>query len=175
MSARLFSREHNQAVARRIREAHGIEMTPDQVAAERRSAYAKIRAELARRGDPDPPPTDEELYVMIHLASEGGRLGLMPAQSPPRVTLLCQTCTGLPAQWLGQLADGRTVHLRYDPGVLSVGFAADARAATLAALCTPELRRVGLSYEPGEVPTRADLARLTAGVLDWSELVPHGF
>jgi hypothetical protein len=61
----------NQFVARRIRETEGIEMTPDQVDATRRSAYAKIREAVRAAGCPMPEDDGEMLEFMVQLRREG--------------------------------------------------------------------------------------------------------
>lgn len=44
---------------------------------------------------------------------------------PPKVAALTNTCIACPAQWEGNLEDGRTVYVRYRYGGLSVGIGKD--------------------------------------------------
>ncbi|MBV8069207.1 MAG: hypothetical protein JO270_04830 [Acidobacteriaceae bacterium] len=60
-----FSAEHNRRVARHCHD-QGIELTPDQVVAERRAAYRTIREKMRQRGL-KVPDSDEEL---AHLLAE---------------------------------------------------------------------------------------------------------
>jgi hypothetical protein len=65
------SREHDQQVARMIRDRHGIEMTPGQVAQTRKEAYAKIREELNARGFEGIPDGDQELLDWMKRLQRG--------------------------------------------------------------------------------------------------------
>jgi len=60
---RPFDREHNQRARQSLAE-HGIEMTPDQLIAERKAAYAAIRHGLQAKGF-RVPDSDEELFLLI--------------------------------------------------------------------------------------------------------------
>lgn len=61
-----LSKEHTQASRQRLAEA-GIEMTPDELDAERKAAYATIREEMRKRGH-YVPESDEELFELIRQA-----------------------------------------------------------------------------------------------------------
>lgn len=58
-----LSREHNARARERLAE-QGIEMTPDELVATRKAAYATIRAEMRKRGH-EMPDSDEELFRVI--------------------------------------------------------------------------------------------------------------
>jgi hypothetical protein len=58
-----LGKEHNQAVLRAMHD-QGVEMTPDELMATRKSAYAKIRAGLRRRGVACP---DEDRAFIVWL------------------------------------------------------------------------------------------------------------
>jgi hypothetical protein len=59
-----LGREHTRATARKIREEHGIEMTPDEVIEHRKLAYAKIRVEMRAKGHVV-PDDDTELFLWM--------------------------------------------------------------------------------------------------------------
>lgn len=58
-----LSKEHNQRARMHLAEK-GVEMTPDELVAERKAAYATIRAEMRTRGH-EVPDSDEELFLLI--------------------------------------------------------------------------------------------------------------
>lgn len=55
-----------QTVARKVRDGHGIELTPAQVQIELDNAYATIRREMVRAGHSEfAGMSDEEIYKML--------------------------------------------------------------------------------------------------------------
>lgn len=68
----LFDRKHNARVAQLLKETYRVEMTPEQLDAERRRIYAKLRASMANLGDPNALDlTDEEMFGLIEEAMRG--------------------------------------------------------------------------------------------------------
>ena len=68
---RPLGKEHNRRARRHLAE-QGIEMTPDELAAERKAAYATIRKELRAKGY-TVPDSDEELFQLIQRTYSGRR------------------------------------------------------------------------------------------------------
>lgn len=62
-----LGKEHNQKARQHLAE-QGIEMTPEELVAERKAAYATIRSELRKRGY-TVPDSDEELFLMMKEAT----------------------------------------------------------------------------------------------------------
>jgi hypothetical protein len=58
-----LGKKHTQR-SRQLLAEQGIEMTPGELIAERKAAYATIRTEMAKRGF-KVPDSDEELFLLI--------------------------------------------------------------------------------------------------------------
>lgn len=59
-----LGKRHTQLARQHMAEKHGVEMTPDELSATRKSAYETIRRELRKAGLPA-PDSDEELFRLI--------------------------------------------------------------------------------------------------------------
>jgi hypothetical protein len=62
---------HNRIVREKLAE-QGLELTPEQLVAERHSAYVKIRAALKEKGWKDVPEEDEGLFLLMQRVLKGG-------------------------------------------------------------------------------------------------------
>ena len=69
-------------------------------------------------------------YVVLAERGNGSLLiAPVPAGGAPVVVALEKTCPACPAQWEGELDDGRSLYARYRGGVLSVGVGDDIEGA----------------------------------------------
>ncbi len=66
-----LGRRHTQAARNALAE-QGIEMTPDELTAERKKAYATIRGEMRKRGF-TVPDSDEELFILMRESRQGSK------------------------------------------------------------------------------------------------------
>jgi len=91
--------------------------------------------------------------------------------SKPKVVELTKTCKACPAQWEGQLDDGRVIYVRYRWGGLSVGMGAtldDALVHRVSVTLPNE------SEEPtfdGEMDD-ATMKQATGNILNWDVCEP---
>lgn len=66
-----FTKPHMQFTAREVRDRHGIEMTPDEVAASLNESIATIRARMVEMGYPEfAGMPDEEVYATLREAQD---------------------------------------------------------------------------------------------------------
>lgn len=84
----------------------------------------------------------------------------------PRVVTLAKTCGAFPAQWDGELDDGRVVYVRYRHGWLSIGAGATEDEAVDASFGLTPLLEVRVSEGSGEMEL-PQLEALTVGLLDF--------
>jgi hypothetical protein len=67
-----LGKRHNRIVREKLAE-QGMELTPDQLIATRKEAYAKIRAALKAKGWNDVPDDDEGLFLLMRRVLRGGQ------------------------------------------------------------------------------------------------------
>lgn len=87
----------------------------------------------------------------------GHQLGWMSPERQYRIVYLEKTCSSHPAQWIGDLDDGRSVYIRYRFGIFSVGIGSSLNRAIDSSMNYPAYRRYtddpyGAELETSELP-----------------------
>lgn len=87
---------------------------------------------------------------------------------PLHCKILFKTSLAWPAQWEGELTDGRQIYVRYRQGWLAIGVGQTMDLATDHAMGTDPLLGIRLSKDLGTL-TLEELQVATAGVVEWPD------